>query len=682
MLILVEELVGDKRFQSTVGMSCHAKASDRSIKIGTGDEKSIMTIKETCQVGIGTETPVAVLDVEQKERDGYAVRIITSGDNLASANAVLIQNDSIAVPDLQDALIKIAQASHSHWGAKIENSLDEGKGLWVVGSPGTLTGQEALLFRVSRGEELELFHVDGGTGQTWAEEFRSSGFRVQTEKWQRDVFDRIADHRSLSPLDETADFIEQNRKLPGLDEANFDQQLVAENGFDLASLSHFLLKNIEEHTLYLIGLKEKLSETSTSTDASRVRIREIDSELLTLNGIVEELRADHDTTSPEKIAEILAQLESFGIELNGITSELASIVNRTGKLESSVGELESKNFQTQIDEILAAITEFPVTELFEHLEQVENTVQSIGSALEGLPLDGFRRRIEKLESDLESLRNDSTAKTDSLSTELNSTTNLAKSLQGKIGNVDFIRLTQDIASNRIAIEALEEGVGGANLLNTLQQHIVDINLLKEKSNNLDSSVTDKVSSLENRISDLSAIVRSIPLQDTQNSLLDLAQRVEVAESKIELFSLDKIQEDISVLGDRVSNAENGKADSQTVDLLITDVGNLQSIEEVVNEIDKLLANVKLEDLQEVPVLQTKVERTEDQLDQVDLNVMDQAIRNSRTRINTLKSSNDSISRQLENVRQSFDDFGKHFDNDLEEIRRAIADIEDRLRNIQ
>lgn len=73
------------------------------------------------------------------------------------------------------------------------------------------------------------------------------------DDWADYVF---ADDYQLKSLEEVSDFVEENDHLPGVPSA----KQVAENGIDVAKMDAKLMEKIEELTLYLIEMNEKIKE--------------------------------------------------------------------------------------------------------------------------------------------------------------------------------------------------------------------------------------------------------------------------------------------------------------------------------------------------------------------------------------------------------------------------------------
>ena len=79
------------------------------------------------------------------------------------------------------------------------------------------------------------------------------GVRVSNSTiWPDYVFE---ENYSLKSLDEVADFIEDHKHLPGIPSAGE----IDAAGFDLGEMDAKLLQKIEELTLYMIGLNEKVT---------------------------------------------------------------------------------------------------------------------------------------------------------------------------------------------------------------------------------------------------------------------------------------------------------------------------------------------------------------------------------------------------------------------------------------
>jgi hypothetical protein len=79
-----------------------------------------------------------------------------------------------------------------------------------------------------------------------------------SENWPDYVFD---EKYNLKPLHEVRDFIERNKHLPGIPRATEVEQ----NGLELAKMQKLMMEKIEELTLYIIQLENKISNLEQSS---------------------------------------------------------------------------------------------------------------------------------------------------------------------------------------------------------------------------------------------------------------------------------------------------------------------------------------------------------------------------------------------------------------------------------
>ncbi|MGP8215888.1 MAG: hypothetical protein ACLQQ4_10020 [Bacteroidia bacterium] len=83
---------------------------------------------------------------------------------------------------------------------------------------------------------------------------------VNSNGWADYVF---ADDYKLKPLNELADYVKQNKHLPGVPSASD----VKDSGINMAAMDATLLKKIEELTLYVIQQQQQIKEMQAKLDA-------------------------------------------------------------------------------------------------------------------------------------------------------------------------------------------------------------------------------------------------------------------------------------------------------------------------------------------------------------------------------------------------------------------------------
>ncbi|MCO5269900.1 MAG: hypothetical protein M9897_13510 [Brumimicrobium sp.] len=174
------------------------------------DDRQILYTGLTCptSVGIGTNLPMTLLDVRGNGRFTGGLRI---GNNYEGYNAAFyIENKSTAGHTYFDYLMLVKNAS----------------------------GQRVLQL-----EENGLL--------------RTREVKVDVEAWPDYVFH---DHYNLMPLNEVKDFINQHGHLPNVPSA----KEIEENGVNLGESAKISLEKIEELTLYLFELNERLNEQEKS----------------------------------------------------------------------------------------------------------------------------------------------------------------------------------------------------------------------------------------------------------------------------------------------------------------------------------------------------------------------------------------------------------------------------------
>ncbi|MEQ1747641.1 MAG: hypothetical protein ABMA02_19590, partial [Saprospiraceae bacterium] len=97
----------------------------------------------------------------------------------------------------------------------------------------------------------------------------SDEVRVRLEPmWPDYVFEK---NYALKPLAEVADFVQENKHLPGIASA----KEVAENGLDLATMQHAQMEKIEELFLHLIALEKQVAALKAENNALTAKVNQL-----------------------------------------------------------------------------------------------------------------------------------------------------------------------------------------------------------------------------------------------------------------------------------------------------------------------------------------------------------------------------------------------------------------------
>ena len=141
---------------------------------------------------------------------------------------------------------------------------------------GVNTASERLAFFKTIGSEAEVFSVfangNVGIGTTTVPERLNVNGKIKCEEVQV-VVDVPADYvfeseYKLPPLSELDGYIQQNKHLPGVPNA----QTLKTNGWNVGEMNNKLLEKIEELTLYMIELKkenEKLKQRMNNIERTK-----------------------------------------------------------------------------------------------------------------------------------------------------------------------------------------------------------------------------------------------------------------------------------------------------------------------------------------------------------------------------------------------------------------------------
>jgi hypothetical protein len=177
-------------------------------------------------------------------------------------NNILISHSSVRAPGVQNGAILFGDeaspdCTHGAWGIEYVDSQDEGYGLnfFIPWSNCNTNPGNNRLFLADNGNigigtnnPLAKLSVDGNI---CAKEVRVS--LSGSPCWPDYVFAQDYDLMKISDL---RSYVQQNRHLPGVPSA----AEVEENGVELGATTELLLQKIEEMTLYIFQLEERIQQ--------------------------------------------------------------------------------------------------------------------------------------------------------------------------------------------------------------------------------------------------------------------------------------------------------------------------------------------------------------------------------------------------------------------------------------
>jgi hypothetical protein len=166
-------------------------------------------------------------------------------DNYGATKMKVQSNGNVGIgTTTPTATLDILQSSNEAWAAKIVNNGGSGKGLLIQAA----SNQNISLFEIQKYDGYNLLKVTSD-GKLWAREIEVT----LTTTFPDYVF---ADDYKLKTLAEVETYINENNHLPNVPSATE----VAENGLNLGEMDAVLLEKVEELTLYILELNKRIEE--------------------------------------------------------------------------------------------------------------------------------------------------------------------------------------------------------------------------------------------------------------------------------------------------------------------------------------------------------------------------------------------------------------------------------------
>lgn len=243
-----------------------------NLYLTAGNQKR-MTLLSSGNVGIGTTSPLATLDVGKTLASGELASVLArlnEGNTSGSGTYLGIRGydtqPNTSYPNLND--VKSFAIEHSFYGMT-NSSINFLRG-------GGMTGGSISF---STNSNIERMRIDGngyvGIGTTHPDQLlavkgtiHSQEVKVDMLNWSDYVFKPAYKLPSLSSV---KDYIDRNQHLP---EVPSEAEAI-KNGVNLGEMNKLLLKKVEELTLYLIEQNKKLEVQQQQIEAQRKDISEL-----------------------------------------------------------------------------------------------------------------------------------------------------------------------------------------------------------------------------------------------------------------------------------------------------------------------------------------------------------------------------------------------------------------------
>ncbi|HEX4887308.1 MAG TPA: hypothetical protein VFV37_04600 [Luteibaculaceae bacterium] len=248
---------------------CSGAFANRAFWITNNNQLVVNKCCLSPQVGIGTASPRAMLEVRGDQIIGGKMRIgrlYNDPENLdVGGDAVIRGSGPFDSPELQFAYLKfgdkrnkIQVRSNGHWLFSTSTddnflTLTPNKGLGV----GIAIAEASLHVKSSSTNETDKLMLIEGNGKQRLM-LRNDGklfaneINVRMSPFPDYVF---SDNHVLMPLEELDQYIKTNHRLPNMPSASH----IENNGADLSELNRLLVEKVEELTLYVVQLNKELT---------------------------------------------------------------------------------------------------------------------------------------------------------------------------------------------------------------------------------------------------------------------------------------------------------------------------------------------------------------------------------------------------------------------------------------
>lgn len=220
----------------------------------TKDAENFFPLKGN--VGIGTNQPMAALEIKRNAGDGDKKNFLLSLSNIWSPNG------------LNEPTIMFNNGDNT-----------SNFSYWTLGSriSGDNAHKDPVAFKIgykapNEPNEKEFFSIDSYQGRVKIGSCNTNvdGYKLYVEegiltekvkvavKDSEDWFDNVFEpDYKIMPINDLASYVKQNKHLPEIPTTSD----VLKSGIDLGKMNGLLLKKVEELTLYMIDLKKQLDDT-------------------------------------------------------------------------------------------------------------------------------------------------------------------------------------------------------------------------------------------------------------------------------------------------------------------------------------------------------------------------------------------------------------------------------------
>jgi hypothetical protein len=223
------------------------------------------TFPATGNVGIGTTTPAALLDIGDTEPEKLSAVLarVSAVTDTGSGTWLGVRKGLTNSQTAKSFSIEYWQSGN------LNTAINFHRGASVIGGFMTFsTGNGIERMRIDPDGNIGIGTTTPGTRLAVNGDISAKGIKITQSGWPDYVFDSSY---PLMPLQQLEQYISREKHLPEIPDA----ATIEKKGLDVGEMQALLLKKVEEITLHLIEIKNTNNSIRAENEAMRVRIAQL-----------------------------------------------------------------------------------------------------------------------------------------------------------------------------------------------------------------------------------------------------------------------------------------------------------------------------------------------------------------------------------------------------------------------